>query len=78
MRTTSIVAGSVLVASQALASIAPRQPYAYPAKPGFKRGTDGCTTTAKIAPKILVISMVCCSTEYLVGDALLIRDVVLP
>ncbi|KAK9774367.1 putative Purine nucleoside permease [Seiridium cardinale] len=56
MRTSSIVASSLLVAGQALASVAPRQPYAYPAKPEFKR-TEGCTTAEKIAPKVLIISM---------------------
>ncbi|KAH6653807.1 putative purine nucleoside permease [Truncatella angustata] len=57
MRTNSIIAGSLLVAGQALASVAPRQPYAYPAKPEFKRGDQGCTTAERIAPKILIISM---------------------
>lgn len=58
MRATSIAAGSLLAATQALATVAPRQPYAYPAQPRYKRAGDECTTAAKIAPKVLIISMV--------------------
>ncbi|KAK6214255.1 hypothetical protein LQW54_004481 [Pestalotiopsis sp. IQ-011] len=57
MRATSIAAGSLLAATQALATVAPRQPYAHPAQPRYKRAGDECTTAAKIAPKVLIISM---------------------
>lgn len=58
MRATAFAIGSLVAASQVLASVAPRQPYAYPTKPEFKRGDQSCTPTDKITPKILIISMV--------------------
>jgi hypothetical protein len=59
MRATSIAASSLLVAGQALASVAPRQPYAHPTQSQHKQARDECaSTTEKIAPKVLIISMV--------------------